>query len=130
VVIEEDEAARGGALCLTKTRMRGWLCGGEATRMGLTRHGLVRTRRFGEVDEDEDERRSGEVDEGTRAADLGDGEDEDVEVAASVRCVPMGELHGPAVMETMRIWVAVWLSGEWKRWKGEKKVRRVCRKNL
>jgi hypothetical protein len=49
-----------------------------------------------------------------RATDLGDGEDEDVEVATFVCCAPMGELRGPTVMEMMRIWAAVWLSGEWK----------------
>jgi hypothetical protein len=74
--------------------------------------------RSDEVDEDEDEQRSGEVDEGARAADLGDGKDEDVEAAASVRCAWMGELRGPAVMETMQSGgvVAVCLSGEWKRY--------------
>jgi hypothetical protein len=40
--------------------------------------------RSSEVDKDKDEQRSGEVDEGMHAADLGNGEDEDVEAAASV----------------------------------------------
>jgi hypothetical protein len=48
-----------------------------------------------------DEARTGEVDEGAHAADLGDGEDEDVEAVAFVCCAQMGELCGPAAHETI-----------------------------
>jgi hypothetical protein len=66
------------------------------------RRGPARTWRSSEVDKDKDEQCSSEVDEGMRAADLGNGEDEDVEAVVSVCRAQMGELRGPAMMETMR----------------------------